>query len=60
MILKLLFSLLITVSFSTIVRADQLQTLNFEQANKSIAYISEEQYVILYCGCCETDEITLV
>ena len=60
MLLKSLFTLLIAVSFSTIVRADQLQILNFEQAEAAVAYLSEEEYVILYCGCCETDEMTLV
>lgn len=60
MLLKSLFSLLIAVSFSTIARADQLQILNFEQANEAVSYLTEQAYVILYCGCCETDEMTLV
>ena len=60
MLLKSLFTLLIAVSFSTIARADQLHSLNFEQADAAVAYLSEEEYVILYCGCCETDEMTLL
>ncbi len=60
MLLKSLFTLLIAVSFSTIARAEQLQTLNFEQADAAVAYLSGEEYVILYCGCCENDEMTLV
>ena len=60
MLLKSLFTLLIAVSFSTIARADQLQILNFEQADAAVAYLSGEEYVILYCGCCENDEMTLV
>ena len=60
MLLKSLFTLLIAVSFSTIARADQLAILNFEQADAAVAYLSEEEYVILYCGCCETDEMTLL
>ncbi len=60
MLLKSLFTLLIAVSFSTIARADQLQILNFEQADAAVAYLSEEEYVIIYCGCCETDEMAIV
>lgn len=60
MLFKSLFTLLIAVSFSTIARADQLQILNFEQADAAVAYLSEEEYVILYCGCCETDEMAIV
>ena len=60
MLLKSFFTLLIAVSFSTIARADQLQSLNFEQADAAVAYLSDVEYVILYCGCCETDEMVLV
>ncbi|BAV06649.1 hypothetical protein SAMN05421788_107309 [Filimonas lacunae] len=38
-------------------KADQLALISHEQAEKAVAYLKKETSVVLWCSCCEGDEM---
>ncbi|RYY56345.1 MAG: hypothetical protein EOO09_06920 [Chitinophagaceae bacterium] len=41
-------------------KADQLAVLSRAQAEKAVSYLKKEAFVMLRCGCCDDQSITLV
>jgi hypothetical protein len=52
-----MLALLLTSFFA---KADQLAALTREQAEKAVAYLKKEPTVILWCSCCEREEMSRV
>jgi len=52
---RILTSILILISLSGLLSADQLAYISREQAVKGAALIRSQQEVLLFCGCCEDD-----
>jgi hypothetical protein len=60
--MKKLFALLIISLISYTANADQLAYISREQADKAVAYLKNNSItqVLIWCGCCEKDELVKV
>ena len=57
---KIIVTLFLTFFFSLNTYADQLSYLTKEQAKQGVKSIRKLDYVYLYCGCCDGNDVGLV
>lgn len=60
MFLKFLFTFSLIVGMSFHSKADQLEALTLDQAIAAQEYLQNEQAILLWCACCEGDQIRVV
>jgi hypothetical protein len=60
--LKKLLAIIVLISAVQFVKADQLQWITKEQAEKTVQFIRDNEIsqVILWCACCDNDQKLLV
>jgi hypothetical protein len=60
MFLKSFFTVLIAATLSFSAKADQLAVLTLDQAISATEYLQTQEAVILWCACCEGDQMSAV
>jgi hypothetical protein len=58
--IKFLFFALFSLSVIFQSRADQLMALTAEQLSAAASYLNSEEFILLWCGCCDEDPIRVV
>jgi len=54
---------IIAISFliiSNYAYADQLEVLTKDQATKAYSYLKDQQFIMMYCGCCDNEPVKLL
>ncbi|MCI0449321.1 MAG: hypothetical protein L0Y79_05980 [Chlorobi bacterium] len=58
--MKLILSILFVIVISPYLISDQLYLLSKEDATSAADYLRTQEYVLLFCACCEYDSVTII